>query len=264
MTGAAESNGFEHARYPSLQDRHVLITGGGTGIGAAFVEAFARQGSKVHFFDIATDESLALAATLKHERHAPRFVRCDLTDLTALNDAMATVEATSGPVQVLVNNAANDVRHEVAEVTPEFWERNVAVNLRHLFFCAQAVAPGMTAAGGGVILNLGSISWHLAIPQLPLYMAAKAGIEGLTRGLARDLGPAGIRVNTIVPGGVRTAKQMRLWHTPEEEQRILAGQCLKARIDPEDVAALALFLASESARRCSGREYFVDGGWLGA
>jgi len=261
MTGLA---GFEHARYPSLQDRHVLITGGGTGIGAAFVEAFARQGSKVDFLDIAIDESLALAAALQKERHAPRFTHCDLTDLNALTAALASVQAAGGPVQVLVNNAANDVRHDIANVTPEFWERSVAVNLRHLFFCAQAVAPGMKAAGTGVILNLGSISWHLAIPQLSLYMAAKAGIEGLTRGLARDLGPDGIRVNTIVPGGIRTPKQTQLWHTPDEEQRILAGQCLKARVDPEDVAALALFLASDSARRCSGREYFVDGGWLGA
>jgi len=264
FAGFDSFDGFEYARYPSLQDRHVLITGGGSGIGAVLVEAFAQQGSKVHFFDIADEASLALAAALKNERHAPRFTHCDLTDLAALTTALAGVQAADGPVQVLVNNAANDVRHEIAEVTPEFWERNVAVNLRHLFFCAQAVAPGMIAAGKGVILNLGSVSWHLAIPQLPLYMAAKAGIEGLTRGLARDLGPAGIRVNTIVPGGIRTPKQTRLWHTPEEEQRILAGQCLKARIDPEDVAAMTLFLASDSARRCSGREYFVDAGWLGA
>jgi D-xylose 1-dehydrogenase len=254
---------FEQVRYPSLQDRHVLITGGGTGIGAAFVEAFVQQGARVHFFDIAVDESQALAASLKNERHAPHFTHCDLTDLTAIQQAMAAVQA-SGPVQVLVNNAANDVRHQVADVTPEFWQHNVEVNLRHLFFCAQAVAPGMKALGGGSIINLGSISWYLALPQLALYMSAKAAIEGLTRGLARDLGPDGIRVNTLVPGAIRTPKQTRLWHSPEEERRILAGQCIKARVDPEDVAAMALFLASDSARRCTGREYVVDGGWYGA
>lgn len=254
----------EQASYPSLADRHVLVTGGGSGIGAAFVEAFARQGAKVDFFDIADDESRALAASLSQQRHAPRYTPCDLTDLDALAKAMAAVQAQGGPVRVLINNAANDVRHDIADVTPAFWQRNIEVNLRHLFFAAQAVAPGMAAAGGGAIVNLGSISWHLALPQLALYMSAKAAIEGLTRGLARDLGAAGIRVNTIVPGAVRTPKQTRLWHTPDEEQRILAGQCLKARVEPEDVAALALFLASDSGKACSGREYFVDAGWFGA
>ena len=254
---------FEHARYPSLQDRPVLITGGGTGIGAAFVQAFAQQGARVQFLDIDDEASQALAASLQGQRHAPRYTHCDLTDLTALQAVLAQVQA-DGAVQVLINNAANDVRHDIAGVTAEFWQRNIEVNLRHLFFCAQAVVPGMRAAGGGAIVNLGSISWHLAQTRLALYMSAKAGIEGLTRGLARDLGADGIRVNTLVPGAIRTPKQTRLWHSPEEEQRILAGQCIKARVEPEDVAAMALFLASDSARHCSGREYFVDGGWFGA
>lgn len=173
---------------------------------------------------------------------------------------------------MLVNNAANDVRHDIADVAPEFWERNVAVNLRHLYFCAQAVAPGMQAAGAGVILHLGSISWHLASPLLPLYMAAKAGIEGLTRGLARGLArDLGARRHPR-QHSLTHPRARRRPHTQadvdgahaEEEQRILAGQCLKARVDPEDVAALALFLASDNARRCTGREYLVDGGWYGA
>jgi D-xylose 1-dehydrogenase len=256
---------FEHARYPSLEGKRVLITGGGSGIGAAFVQAFVQQGARVKFLDIDDAASKELAASLATAPHPPRYTRCDLTDLDALAATMAEVpHALGGAVQVLVNNAANDLRHDIEDVTPEFWQRTMDVNLRHLFFCAQAVVPGMKAAGGGTIVNLGSISWHLASPRLSLYMGAKAAIEGLTRGLARDLGPSGIRVNTIVPGAIRTPKQMRLWHTPDVEAQILAGQCLKQRVDPEDVAALALFLASDSARRCTGREYFIDAGWYPA
>jgi NAD(P)-dependent dehydrogenase (short-subunit alcohol dehydrogenase family) len=256
---------FEHARYPSLAGKRVLITGGGSGIGAAFVRAFVQQGARVHFLDVDDAASHALVAELATTAQPPRYTRCDLTDLDALARTMADVPRTlGGVVQVLVNNAANDVRHDIESVTPAFFQQTMDVNLRHLFFCAQAIVPGMKAAGGGVIVNLGSISWHLASPRLALYMSAKAAIEGLTRGLARDLGPSGIRVNTIVPGAIRTPKQMRLWHTPEVEAQILAGQCLKQRVDPEDVAALALFLASDSARRCSGREYFVDAGWYPA
>jgi NAD(P)-dependent dehydrogenase (short-subunit alcohol dehydrogenase family) len=176
----------------------------------------------------------------------------------------AQIEREHGAIEVLVNNAANDHRHDVADVTPQYWDNSLAVNLRHQFFCAQAVAPGMKAAGTGVILNFGSISWHLALGQLTLYMTAKAAIEGMTRGLARDLGADGIRVNCIIPGSVRTPKQMALWHTPEGEQAILNAQCLRQRVVPEDIAAMALFLASDNAGRCSGRDYFVDAGWYGA
>jgi NAD(P)-dependent dehydrogenase (short-subunit alcohol dehydrogenase family) len=164
-------------------------------------------------------------------------------------------------VQVLVNNAANDDRHQIEDVTPQYWDDRIAVNLRHLFFCTQAVVPAMRAAKTGVIINLGSISWHLGLPSIPLYQTAKAGIEGMTRALARDLGEDNIRVTCVVPGGVRTPRQMALWHTPDEEQRILAQQCLKARVEPHDVAALILFLASDDARMCTAHEYFVDAGW---
>ena len=153
---------------------------------------------------------------------------------------------------------------EIEQVTPEYWDQRLGVNLRHQFFAAQAVAPIMKANGGGVILNFGSISWHLASNQLSLYMTAKAAIEGLSRGMARDLGGDNIRVNAVIPGAVRTPRQQALWHTPEEEARILAGQCLPVRVEMQDVAALSLFLASSNARRCSGREYFVDAGWYGA
>jgi NAD(P)-dependent dehydrogenase (short-subunit alcohol dehydrogenase family) len=248
-----------YASYPDLKDRCVVITGGGSGIGAAMVDAFALQGARVYYLDIVNERPAADPDGL-----APTFVRCDLTDLDALQSAFRRIEMDGGTVDVLVNNAANDDRHDVGGVTGEYWDQRVAVNLRHQFFCAQAVAPGMREQGRGVILNLGSISWHLALPNLSLYMTAKAGIEGLTRGLARDLGQDGIRVNCIVPGAVRTPRQERLWHNPEEEKRILAGQCLPRRVEVEDVASLALFLASDSAALCTGRDYFVDAGWYGA
>lgn len=251
---------FEQAIYPSLAGKRVIVTGGGSGIGAGMVEAFARQGARVHFLDIADADSRALQEQLRTLSVPPVYVPCDLTDL----DKVAAALAAIGPVDVLINNAANDDRHNLADVTPAYWENRMAVNLRHQYFCAQAVAPGMQAQGSGVILNFGSISWHLALPELTLYMTAKAAIEGMTRGLARDLGPYNVRVNCIVPGGVRTPRQEALWHTPEEEARILAGQCLKQRVEVDDVAALALFLASDSAARCSGRDYFVDAGWYGA
>ncbi|NRR30422.1 SDR family oxidoreductase [Oxalobacteraceae bacterium] len=253
-----------HASYPSLAGKRVVITGGGTGIGAAMTEAFAQQGAQVYFLDIAQEASARLAAQLRHLPLAPRFMHCDLLDLAQITACFEAIFKAVGPVDVLVNNAANDDRHALADVSPAYWDERMAVNLRHQFFCAQAVAPGMRANGGGAILNLGSISWHLALPKLALYMTAKAGIEGLTRGLARDLGPDRIRVNCIIPGAVRTPRQTELWHTPDEEARILAAQCLDQRVEPHDVAALALFLASANAARCTGRDYFVDAGWYGA
>jgi NAD(P)-dependent dehydrogenase (short-subunit alcohol dehydrogenase family) len=261
---ATASAPFDHAIYRSLAGKRVVITGGGTGIGAALVEAFAQQGAQVFFLDIAERESRELEAALRDTSLPPTFLHCDLLDLDALAASFVVIEKIAGAVDILINNAANDDRHKVAEVTPAYWEERMAVNLRHQFFCAQAVTPGMREMGRGVILNFGSISWHLALPGLALYMTAKAAIEGLTRGLARDLGVHGIRVNCIIPGAVRTPRQMRLWHSPEEEAKILASQCLHTRVDPHDVAALALFLASDSASKCSGRDYFVDAGWYGA
>ena len=253
-----------YATYPSLAGQHVVITGGGSGIGAEIVTAFAGQGARVTFLDIADDAAAALEQNLSTLPAPPRYRRCNLMDLDELAATFTGIEAAHGPINILVNNAANDDRHQIGDVTPAYWDNRMAVNLRHQFFCAQAVAPAMKAAGGGAIINLGSISWHLAQANMALYMTAKAGIEGLTRGLARDLGAFHIRVNCIIPGAVRTPRQTMLWHTPEAEQLILAGQCLPERVDPEDVAALALFLASDNARRCSGRNYFVDAGWFGA
>lgn len=249
------------AIYPSLRDKRVVITGGGSGIGEAFVEAFAQQGARVCFLDIAEAPSHALAERLSGAAFPPQYLACDLTCIHALRDALGSVLNAWGAVDILVNNAANDDRHRLEQVTPEYWDDRIAVNLRHLFFAAQAVAPGMKALGSGVILNIGSISWHLALPDIVLYQTAKAGIEGMTRGLARDLGGHGVRVNTIVPGGIKTPRQDQLWHDESETARILGAQCLKARVMPEDVAALALFLASDDARMCTAHSYFVDAGW---
>lgn len=252
---------MSHTTYPSLRHKRVVVTGGGSSIGAAIVENFCRQGAQVFFLDIAEQDSRELEQSLSDLPLPPRFTRCDLTDVSAIGGAFKDILERCGGIDVLVNNAANDDRHTLAQTTPEYWENRFAVNLRHYFFCAQAVAPGMQAAGAGVIINLGSISWHLALPDLVLYQTAKAGIEGMTRALARDLGGYGIRVNSLIPGGVRTPRQMKLWHTPEEEARMLSQQCLKARVEPKDVAAMAMFLASDDARMCTAHEYFVDAGW---
>ena len=251
------------AIYPSLAGKRVVVTGGGSGIGAAMVEAFVRQQARVFFLDIAEADATALAARLAEAAVPPVFHRCDLTDTGQIEATFAAIEAAAGPVDVLVNNAANDDRHQPGDVTAAYWDSRIAVNLRHHFFCAQSVVPGMRRQGAGVILNIGSISWHLALPDLSIYMTAKAGIEGLTKGLARDLGAFNIRVNCIVPGAVSTPRQDALWQSPESADRLVRAQCLPQRIQPEHVASMALFLASDDAARCAGREYFVDAGWYG-
>jgi len=244
------------ATYPSLAGKRVVITGGGSGIGAGLVEAFARQGAETIFVDILEDESRALVARLAGMPAATVFHRVDLTDLAAMESFFQKL----GGIDVLVNNAGNDDRHTLQDITPDYWDERMAVNLRHMLFAAKAVAPGMKARGGGAIINLGSISWHLGLPGLLLYETAKAGIEGLTRALARELGPDNIRVTTVVPGNVKTPRQMK-WYTPEGEAEIVAHQCLKARILPQHVASLVLFLASDDARMCTGHEYWIDAGW---
>ena len=239
------------AIYPSLKNKRVVITGGGSGIGAGLVEAFARQGADVIFLDILEDESAALAQQL-----GVTFHRADLTDLAALE----TVFQEIGPIDVLVNNAGNDDRHTLDDITPVYWDQRMAVNLRHMLFAAKAVVPGMKARGGGAIINFGSISWHLGLEGLLLYETAKAAIEGMTKALARELGGDNIRVTTVVPGNVKTPRQEK-WYTPEGEAEIVAAQCLKGRILPQHVASLVLFLASDDAQLCTGHEYWIDAGW---
>ena len=249
------------ATYPSLADKRVIVTGGGSGIGEGLVEAFVAQGARVAFVDVADDASQALRDRLTADAaHPPLYRRCDLTDIDHLKAVFAELEHALGGIDILINNAGNDDRHEIDTVTPAYWDERLNVNLRHQFFAAQAVVPAMKRAGGGTILNFGSISWHLALPELVLYQTCKAAIEGLTRGLARDLGRDNIRVNTIVPGNVQTPRQQK-WYTPEGEAEIVAAQCLDGRIQPVDVAALVLFLASDDARMCTGHDYFIDAGW---
>jgi D-xylose 1-dehydrogenase len=243
------------ATYPSLRGKKVLITGGGSGIGAGIVEAFARQGCEVTFIDILNGPSEAHAA-----KTGSTFIRVDLTETAKATQCIAKLVEEHGPFDVLVNNAANDDRHKVEDVTEEYWTDRINVNLKHHFFSAQAVVPGMRANGGGAIINLGSISWHLGMADLVLYQTCKAAIEGLTRSLARDLGPDNIRVNCVVPGNVKTPRQDQ-WYTPEAEAEIVAAQCIKHRLVPEDVAALVVFLASDDAAGMTGHDYFVDGGW---
>ena len=248
------------AIYPSLRGKAVIVSGGGTGIGAALVEAFARQGARVAFVDIAQRESEDLCETLTDVAHPPVFAPCDITDTDAYLSVLSSLTDEIGGCDVLLNNAANDERHEVGNVTSAEWDQRMAVNLKHQFFAAQALAPHMERAGGGSIVNFGSISWHLGLEHLTLYQTAKAAIEGLTRSLAREYGRRGIRVNCIIPGNVQTPRQER-WYTPEGEAEIVAAQCLDGRIQPRDVAALALFLASDDARFCTGHNYWVDAGW---
>lgn len=257
----AKAAGAPRAVYPSLADKRVIVTGGGSGIGEGLVEAFVAQGARVAFVDIVDTASQAVVERLTPgAAHAPVFRHCDLTDIDSLKHAMAEFEHTLGGVDILINNAANDDRHSIEQVTPEYWDERMAVNLRHQFFAAQAVIPAMKRAGQGVILNFGSISWHLGLEDLVLYQTAKAAIEGMTRSMARDLGRSNIRVNTIVPGNVETPRQQK-WYTPEGEAEIVAAQCLDGRIQPADVAALVLFLASDDGKMCTGHDYFVDAGW---
>jgi len=253
----------QFARYPSLKDRVVLVTGGATGIGESIVTHFARQGSRVAFFDIQDEPAERLVEALTAEGCvAPQYLHCDLTDVAALKNRVAEFIAMWGTVDVLVNNAANDQRHAIEEVTPEYWDRSMAVNLRPQFFMIQAALPAMRKAGRGSIINMSSISWMIPSTGLPLYITAKAAIVGLTRTLAHELGPAGIRVNAVLPGAIATERQKQLWYTPEYKAEIMASQALKRDILPEDVARLVLFLASDDSSAITNQSYVVDGGWV--
>jgi D-xylose 1-dehydrogenase len=251
------------ASYPSLEGRIVFVTGGGSGIGASIVEHFCAQGSRVAFVDIERAASEALVDTIGRRGHpAPSFLPCDLRDIAALQAAVAEVRSRLGAIRVLINNAANDERHAIEHVTPEYWDDRFAVNLRHQFFAAQAVAPDMAAAGGGAIVNFGSTSWLVGQGGMPAYLSAKAAVAGLTRALARDFGPMNIRVNCIVPGWIMTERQVQRWLTPEGEQELLRRQCLKRKLLPEDVARVALFFAADDSGACTSQSYVVDGGWV--
>lgn len=253
----------QYASYPSLAGRVVFVTGGGSGIGASLVEHLCAQRARVAFVDIAGEASEALVAAVKARGlEAPTFIPCDLRDIAAPRSAIAAARARLGPIRVLINNAAHDERHSIESVTPEYWDERFAVNLRHQFFAAQAVVPEMAAAGGGSIINFGSTSWLVGQGGMPAYLSAKAAVAGLTRALARDLGPMNIRVNAIVPGWIMTERQITRWLTPEGEQELLRRQCLKRKLLPEDVARVVLFFAADDSAACTNQSYVVDGGWL--
>lgn len=249
------------ASYPSLKDRAVFVSGGGSGIGASIVEHFAGQGAKVGFVDIDEAASKALGARIAAAGHPqPLFAKCDVRDIPAYQAVIADMAGRLGAITVLVNNAARDDRHSIEEVTPTFWDERISVNLRHQYFAIQAVAPGMKKAGGGSIVNFSSVSYHTMSPRLSVYQAAKAAVIGMTRGLARDLGPDKIRLNSITPGWIMTQRQIDLWLTPEAEADLMKRQCLKEKLYPPDIARMALWLAADDSRLVTAQNFVVDGG----
>jgi NAD(P)-dependent dehydrogenase (short-subunit alcohol dehydrogenase family) len=260
---APEGANLDFASYPSLRGRVVVVTGGASGIGEHVVEQFARQGARVAFLDIQPECAKRLTAKNATSGYPePFFLHCDLSDIAALQRSMETILAKFNTVDVLVNNAGNDHRHSIAEVTPEYWDRSMAVNLRHQFFVSQAVIPSMKKAERGSIINLSSISWIIPSTGLPVYVAAKAAIVGLTRTLAHELGPHNIRVNAVLPGAVLTERQKQLWFTEAYKAEVLSNQALKRLIQPEEVARLILFLAADDSAAITSQSYVIDAGWV--
>ncbi len=250
------------AHYPSLRGQRVFVTGGGTGIGAAIVTAFAQQGAQVAFVDLAQDESEVLVHDISAAGHpAPWWRLCDVRDVAALQAAIAAACAELGDFSTLVNNVARDDRHSIESVTPEYWDERMAVNQRPAFFAIQSIVPGMKRLGGGSIINFGSTGWQTKGSDYPCYAIAKSSVNGLTRGLAGSLGPHRIRVNTVSPGWVMTQRQIKLWLNAEGEESIKRNQCLPDKLQPSDVARMALFLASDDAAMCTAQEFKVDAGW---
>jgi NAD(P)-dependent dehydrogenase (short-subunit alcohol dehydrogenase family) len=250
------------AIYSDLKDQVVLVTGGGSGIGEAIVRQFAAQQARVAFIDIAVEPSRALVRELEAAGTPVHFEPCDLTDIPALQRSVAAIRKRLGPIGVLINNAAHDERHATEEVTEAVWDSRIAVNLKHQFFCAQAVIPDMKAAGKGSIINLGSTSWIIGQGGMAAYTACKSAVLGLTRSLARDFGVHGIRVNAVAPGWIMTRRQLEKWVTPQGEAEILARQCLKRKLEPAEIARFIVFLASDEASACTNQHYIVDGGWV--
>jgi D-xylose 1-dehydrogenase len=250
------------AVYSDLAGKVVLITGGASGIGEAIVRRFAEQKSIVVFFDIKAAEGAHLAHELSDRGLSAHFLNVDLTDIAALRAGVAEARKAHGSINVLINNAAHDERHPTEEMTPDYWDDRIAVNLKHQFFAAQAVLPDMKAAKAGAIVNFGSVSWMAGQGGMAAYTAAKSGVLGLTRSLARDYGPYNIRVNAIAPGWIMTERQITKWLTPEGEAELMRRQCLKRKLVPDEIARFTVFLASEEASACTSQQYVVDGGWV--
>jgi D-xylose 1-dehydrogenase len=251
------------AVYPSLKDRVVVITGGASGIGEAVVEAFAKQHAQVVFLDIQDDAAARLIERLRGVGGTvPIYRHCDLTDMEALQKTAEELLTLHPEIHVLVNNAGNDMRHTVEEVTWSLWDELMAVNLKQQFFMAQAMIPAMRRAGGGSIVNMSSISWVIPSTGVPVYVSAKAGIVGMSRTLAHTVGKDNIRVNSVLPGAIATERQKRLWLTEAYTAEVLSRQALKRLIQPEEVARLVLFLASDDSSAITNQSYVIDGGWV--
>jgi D-xylose 1-dehydrogenase len=256
-----KADGF--ASYPSLRDRVIIVTGGATGIGEAIVEAFAMQNAQVAFLDIQDEAADRLTKRLTLDGAAvPAYYHCDLTNIGEVQHTIRTIMHRFHAVDVLVNNAGNDTRHKIAEVTSAYWDQAIAVNLKHQFFMAQAVIPSMQKAQRGSIINMSSIGWVVPSTNQVVYVTAKAAIVGLTRTLSHELGVDNIRVNCIMPGAILTERQQRLWVTEAYKAEILASQALKRMILPEEVARLVLFLASDDSSAITNQSYVIDAGWV--
>ena len=250
------------ATYPSLKGKTVIVTGGGSGIGEAMVRQFARQGCKVGFLDIADDAATALMDELNGDGCTTQYIHCDVTDTPALQGVLTGLSKQFGSIGVLVNNAAHDQRHKFEDVTPDYWDERIAINIKHQFFAAQAVVGDMKKLGGGSIINMGSTSWMIGNGGMACYTAAKSAVLGLSRSLAQNLGEFNIRVNSIAPGWIMTDRQKDLWLTPEGEADIFKNQCLKRFLVPDDIARPVLFFASDESGACTNQSYVIDGGWL--
>ena len=250
----------EIANYPSLKEKVVLITGGASGIGASIVENFLQQGAKVAFLDKEKDLANNLISQLKEKNFTPIFKQCDLVNIEEMKNKINEIREELGLISILVNNAANDQRHNIDDVTPEFWDDRMNNNLRHYFFTTQSIYRDMKKIGNGSIINIGSYSWMLAQGGMPGYTTAKSAVMGLTRTLARDLGIYNIRVNSVVPGWIITERQKKLWLTPEIEKETLNRQCIKRLLNPNDISKTVLFFASDQSSGISAQNYVVDGG----
>ena len=248
------------AVYPSLNNKVVVITGGGSGIGESITRSFIKQGAKVAFLDFNEKDSIKLINDLNTDNL--HFEFCDLRDIEQLKNSIKKISSKFGPIQILVNNAARDDRHSLESVTSEYFDERIATNLKHQLFASQAVVSDMEKNGGGAIINMGSTSWMIGQGGMPCYTTAKSAIQGLTRGLARDLGPKNIRVNCVVPGWIMTERQVDMWLTPESEKELMDRQCIKRKLFPKDIARFVLFMASDEASACSNQSFVVDGGWL--
>ena len=248
------------AVYPSLNNKVVVVTGGGSGIGESITRSFIKQGAKVAFLDFNEKDSIKLIKDLNTDNL--HFEFCDLRDIEQLKNSIKKISSKFGPIQILVNNAARDDRHSLESVTSEYFDERIATNLKHQLFASQAVVSDMEKNGGGAIINMGSTSWMIGQGGMPCYTTAKSAIQGLTRGLARDLGPKNIRVNCVVPGWIMTERQVDMWLTPESEKELMDRQCIKRKLFPKDIAKFVLFMASDEASACSNQSFVVDGGWL--